>query len=149
MCNVPTSVPKSHFDITSYKEHEQTVSKEKDTSIGKETNGKEALKLTFVGARKILNPIKQYFENRITDEPDDDGRNDELQPPNIIDKGIKEPSSENKGDENSFTKLMKQLHHQYYHQYINTNIIAIKYFKVNTRSEETYLIAMTTKDRID
>ena len=60
MCNVPTSVPKSHFDITSYKE--QTVNKEKDTSIGKETNGKEALKLTFVGARKILNPIKQYLK---------------------------------------------------------------------------------------
>ena len=60
--NVPTSVPKSHFDITSYKEHEQTVSKEKDTSIGKETNGKEALKLTFVGARKILHPIKQYLK---------------------------------------------------------------------------------------
>ena len=60
MCNVPTSVPKSHFDITSYKE--QTVNKEKDTSIGKETNEKEALKLTFVGARKILHPIKQYLK---------------------------------------------------------------------------------------
>ena len=40
MCNVPTSIPKSQFDITSYKE--QTVNKEKDTSIGKETNGNEA-----------------------------------------------------------------------------------------------------------
>ena len=40
MYNVPTSVPKSHFDITSYKE--QTVNKEKDTSIGKETNEYEA-----------------------------------------------------------------------------------------------------------
>ena len=40
-CIVPTSVPKSHFDITSYKE--QTVNKGKDTSNGKDTNGKEAL----------------------------------------------------------------------------------------------------------
>ena len=88
------------------------------------------------------------FAIHINDEPDDDDEwNDELQPPHIIDEGINKPSSEIKDDENSSTKLMKHFQHQYYHQDINVITMAIKYFKVNTQTEETYLISMTAKDR--
>ena len=88
------------------------------------------------------------FAIHINDEPDDDDEwNDELQPPHIIDEGINKPSSEIKDDENSSTKLMKQLQHQHYHQDINVISMTIKYFKVNTQTQETYLISMTAKDR--
>ena len=50
-------------------------------------------------------------------------------------------------DENLPTKLMKQLQHQHYHQDINVISMTIKYFKVNTQTQETYLISMTAKDR--
>ena len=50
-------------------------------------------------------------------------------------------------DENLPIKLMKHLQHQHYHPDINVISMAIKYFKVNTQTEETYLISMTAKDR--
>ena len=97
--------------------------------------------------KEDLQSHQAVFAFHIIDEPDDDERNDELQPPHIIDEGINKPSSEIKDDENSSTKLMKQLQHQHYHQDINVISMEIKYFKVNTQTEETYLFSMTAKDR--
>ena len=76
------------------------------------------------------------FSIHINDEPVDDERNEELHPPPIIDEGINKPSSEIKDDENSSTKLMKQLQHQHYHQDINAISMTIKYFKVNTQTQD-------------
>ena len=45
--------------------------------------------------KEDLQSHQAVFAFHIIDEPDDDERNDELQPPHIIDEGINKPSSEN------------------------------------------------------